>query len=142
MKRARDICSLPPIKTPLQFGFTCEPAEYDPASDTLTTRVILPRQSIDHVSQKSGRNHELHQHQIQAHRSLRPGIFGIFWLAMRLRDTPESYSVTMPCQTPSLLTQRTHSDMRLPDLERGSLPDAAGTDEQNRSNQRLKQTTV
>ena len=37
---------------------------------------------------------------------------------------------------------KTHSDMRWPDLERGSLPDAARTDAQNRSDQRLKQTTV
>ena len=37
---------------------------------------------------------------------------------------------------------KTHSVMRWPDLERGPLPDAAGTDAQNRPDQRLKQTTV
>ena len=37
---------------------------------------------------------------------------------------------------------KTHSDMRWLDLERGSLSDAAGTDAQNRPDQRLKQTTV
>ena len=38
--------------------------------------------------------------------------------------------------------RKTHSDMCWPDLERGSLPDAAGTDAQNRSDQWLKQTIV
>ena len=33
--------------------------------------------------------------------------------------------------------RKTHSDMRWPDLERGSFPDAAGTDAQIRSDQRL-----
>ena len=49
----------------------------------------------------------------------------------------------MPCQAkPRDHRCKTHSDMRWPDLERGSLPDAAGTDAQNQPDQKLKQTTV
>ena len=38
--------------------------------------------------------------------------------------------------------RKIHSVMRWPDLERGSIPEAAGTDAQNRLDQKLKQATV
>ena len=60
---------------------------------------------------------------------------------LRRKGTGERYA--MPSQAkPRDHRCKTHSDMRWPDLERDSLPDAAGTDAQNRPDQRLKQTTV
>ena len=55
---------------------------------------------------------------------------------LRRKGTRERYAKPRHCR------RKTHSDMRWPDLKRGSHPDAAGTDAQNRSNQRLKQSTV
>ena len=58
---------------------------------------------------------------------------------LRRKGTGERHA--MPCHARHH-RRKTHSDMRWPDLERGSLSDAAGTDAQNRPDQRLKQTTV
>ena len=55
---------------------------------------------------------------------------------LRCTGTRERYAM------PRHRRRKSHSDMRWPDLERGFLPDVAGTDTQYRPDQRLKQNTV